>query len=581
MWRKILLMLSILMICLVVAMLLLPRLLDLDPYRQQIIADVQDITGRALIIDGDLHANLSLQPSFTLSGIKFANIAGSADPHMLSVDKLQLQIRLLPLLYGQIHIDQIVATDVKLLLETNARGRNNWDLQIKHEEIPQLPQVGLLELNNLTLLRRDATNGQSQQIKLRHLQIKDINQLTSMRLALDGRYQQQQLHATAHVSLSEKLDSIRIEQLEATVGKSDLAGNIDLRWDRERSHLKAEFSSREFSLASPEKADKEEVKQQDKIFSPNPLPLALLSNVDGEIHYRAEKITGITFAITNLTTKALLKRGHIVMAPIKFQVADSSSSINLDIDLRSALPKVHATIEAAGLDLGTIFMSPSGKPQYTGEGELQADLHGEGASVASLMASLNGHSSLLVGPGELNVSLDGVTGGPQHLLGTLILPGSSSSQVNCMASEVEFKDGIATSRAFLLDAKHSTLFGDGTVNLGSERLNLLFRPKPKTTTLNVAIPVKVSGTLAHPTYTLEKSGSLRKAVGVAGLFVFPPAALLGLAEMGTGEQNPCLRIAAGEDISTAPPKSSIERGTDAIKGGLESVGGKIKGLFGN
>jgi uncharacterized protein involved in outer membrane biogenesis len=404
---------------------------------------------------------------------------------------------------------------------------------------------------------------------------------TQMRLTLDGRYRQQPLNLTASATISEEPDSLLVEQLEATLGKSDLTGHLNLQWDDNKPHLKAKLSSKQLDLSSTDAPERDEAKGQRKIFSTESLPLAWLSELDGEIQYRAEKLSGIPFTITDLTTKAQLRRGHVAMSPIAFQVAGSSSSIDMNIDLRTSQPKVAATITAAGLHLGEIFVNPSGKPQFTGEGHLQAAVQGEGASLAAIMANLNGHSRLLVGPGQLNVSLDGVTGGPQHLLGTLIMPGSSSSRVNCMASEFEFKSGIATSKAFLLDAKHSTLFGNGTINLGSEQISLLFTPKPKTTTLNVAIPVRVGGTLANPTYTLEKSGTLRKAVGLAGLFVFPPAALLGLAEMGTGEQNPCLRIAAGEEISQATEKSSVERGTDAIKGGLESVGGKIKGLFGN
>jgi uncharacterized protein involved in outer membrane biogenesis len=402
-----------------------------------------------------------------------------------------------------------------------------------------------------------------------------------MQLTLDGRYRQEPLHLNATATLSEELDSIQVEKLEATLGKSDLSGNLNLKWDSNRPYLKATLNSERVDLTPADANEQPETKGQRKIFDSEPLPLAFLSELDGNIQYRADNIIGIPFTVTELVAKAQLRGGHVAITPIEFQLAGSSSSIEMNMDLRTSIPKITATITAKDLDLGEIFVSPSGKPQFTGNGELQTTLQGEGRSMATIMASLNGHSRLLVGPGQLNVSLDGVTGGPQHLLGTLILPGSSSSQVNCMASEFEFKNGIATSKAFLLDAKHSTLFGDGTVNLGSERVSLLFTPKPKSVTLNVAVPVRVGGTLAHPSYTLEKSGALRKAVGVAGLFVFPPAALLGLAEMGTGEQNPCLRIASGEGISQAPEKSSVERGTDTIKGGLESVGEKIKGLLGN
>ncbi len=579
--RKILLSLSILIIGLLAALLMLPRLLNLDYYLQQVITNVHAVTGRTLTVDKGLSVNISLQPSLSLGGVKFANMSGSKDPQMVSIEKLYLQPKLLPLLYGEVHLKRIIATGVTLLLESDTKGNYNWDLQINQDEVPQLPIVEQLELNDLSLLRRDSAKGKTKQLKLQHLQIRDIGLLTPMRLTLDGSYRQQPLRMSAMATLSTELDNLQVEQLEAALGESDLSGDLTLQWDKKRPYLTANLHSQRFALTPVDTTEQTETNQQRKIFNPEPLPLTWLSGLDGIINYRLQEVTGIPFAITNLTTKIQLRRGLVTMTPLAFQVAGSSSSIDLNIDLQTSVPKIAATVTATGLDLGTIFVSPSGKPQFTGKGDLRAALQGEGTSVASLMASLSGHSRMLVGPGELRVSLDSVTGGPQHLLGALILPGSNSSRVNCLASEFEFQSGVATSRAFLLDAKHSTLFGDGTINLGSEQLNLLFKPKPKTATLNVAVPVRVGGTLADPTYTLEKSGTLRKAVGVAGLFVFPPAALLGLAEMGTGEQNPCLRIAAGEGISQAPEKGNIERGTDAIKGGLESVGGKIKGLLDN
>jgi hypothetical protein len=41
----------------------------------------------------------------------------------------------------------------------------------------------------------------------------------------------------------------------------------------------------------------------------------------------------------------------------------------------------------------------------------------------------------------------------------------------------------------------------------------------------------------------EKVGTLRKLAGIASLFVFPPAAVAGLVDFGSGD-NQCVQLAA-------------------------------------
>jgi hypothetical protein len=193
------------------------------------------------------------------------------------------------------------------------------------------------------------------------------------------------------------------------------------------------------------------------------------------------------------------------------------------------------------------------------------------------MASLNGYARLLAGKGRLHVgNIDTLTGGLWNILGTLTAKNSKSAVMNCMATDFEIKNGVATSRAFLIDSEHATLFGNGNIDLRRERVNFLLKPTPKTVTLNVAVPVEVGGTLKEPNYRLKKSETARKAIGVVGLFVFPPAALIGLGELGTGEENPCLRIARDGTVAAQQPQSVLDQGEAAVKKTLRTAETKMK-----
>ena len=148
-----------------------------------------------------------------------------------------------------------------------------------------------------------------------------------------------------------------------------------------------------------------------------------------------------------------------------------------------------------------------------------------------------------------------------------------------------------SSKALLFDTEFVSISGKGTVNLGSEALNLTVDPQPKSATLNTAVPVEISGTLAEPSFSPSTAATARKVGGLLGAFVFPPALIIGLAETGTGEDNPCLNGGkakpaaqqASPDAQQAAPEKTEDTNPVAqpLKSIEKGVGGVLKKLFGN
>jgi hypothetical protein len=58
----------------------------------------------------------------------------------------------------------------------------------------------------------------------------------------------------------------------------------------------------------------------------------------------------------------------------------------------------------------------------------------------------------------------------------------------------------------------------------------------------------VTGPFNEPKVTLGKIDVLKKLAGAASLFVFPPAALAGLGELGSAD-NVCIKLIADGDNS--------------------------------
>jgi len=101
---------------------------DPNRYKPQIIAAVQSATGRTLTIGGRIGLSLSLQPTLEVSDVGFSNPSGFSRPQMATLQKLELQLALIPLLSRRVQIEQLVLQQPDILLETNAQGQSNWNL---------------------------------------------------------------------------------------------------------------------------------------------------------------------------------------------------------------------------------------------------------------------------------------------------------------------------------------------------------------------------------------------------------------------------------------------------------------------
>jgi AsmA protein len=126
MLKKIAIGVGVLLVVLIVAALVVPFLIPFDTYKAKIAEQVKAATGRDLKIDGPVR--LSIIPSLALSAEKvaFSNAPGASTPDMAKLAKLQLELKLFPLISGEIVVDRFVMTEPVIALEIDERGKPNW-----------------------------------------------------------------------------------------------------------------------------------------------------------------------------------------------------------------------------------------------------------------------------------------------------------------------------------------------------------------------------------------------------------------------------------------------------------------------
>ncbi len=99
---------------------------DYNKLKPRIARMVKDATGRELNIGGKIDLVIGLSPALEVTDITFANASWGSQPYMVRMDKLQAQVRLLPLLARDVELRKIAVAGVEVLLETGSDGQGNW-----------------------------------------------------------------------------------------------------------------------------------------------------------------------------------------------------------------------------------------------------------------------------------------------------------------------------------------------------------------------------------------------------------------------------------------------------------------------
>ncbi|MFT4630338.1 MAG: AsmA protein [Dinoroseobacter sp.] len=125
-----------LMLLIIIAIVVIPQVVDPNDYREKIISVVKTQTGRDLKLDGDLTISV-----FPWLGVRTQQLSFSQPSDiggdMVVVETAQLRLKLLPLLSSRVEIDTVVLESPKLRIITLADGTSSFSgLSEGGEEAP-------------------------------------------------------------------------------------------------------------------------------------------------------------------------------------------------------------------------------------------------------------------------------------------------------------------------------------------------------------------------------------------------------------------------------------------------------------
>ncbi len=116
----------ILLVAVLVSAVVFVSVFDANEYKPEIIEQVERATGRSVRIDGDIRFTLFPWVGLKLERAALGNARGFSEADFASLQQLNVQIKVLPLLRAEVRLGKVQLHGLRLSLEVDRRGRNNW-----------------------------------------------------------------------------------------------------------------------------------------------------------------------------------------------------------------------------------------------------------------------------------------------------------------------------------------------------------------------------------------------------------------------------------------------------------------------
>lgn len=123
--------LVVLVVLVVGAVFFAASVFESDEFKEKFSAKVYEETGRVVVIDGDIKVSVFPWIGLKMGKLYLADLDGFSKDPIVEVGSSKFKLEFLPLLSGNVKIDEIALEKVNLKLEIDAKGRKNWELLTK------------------------------------------------------------------------------------------------------------------------------------------------------------------------------------------------------------------------------------------------------------------------------------------------------------------------------------------------------------------------------------------------------------------------------------------------------------------
>jgi uncharacterized protein involved in outer membrane biogenesis len=643
---------AVLVVCVLVASF------DPNGLKPRIAEAVKQSIGRDLVLNGNISLGLSLQPTLIARDVALANPPQYSRPQMVTLERLDLKLELLPLLHNRIEIHKLVLVHPDVLFETDKQGKPNWEfapaktLEGPTGVRPSVPQTSPTRINIVeaqiedgTFTLRDDASGANTVLNVKVLKTTTATSGSNIALAGEASFDGTELvldgevgplsrlqdpadatpwpmrlslaaagakiavdgalvhaangngfqfkltgnipdlaalsapgHATLpavkmmafegdlHNVTDASGSGIALTGLKLSLPQADLTGDAGIT-PGSRPAIHATLSSARIDgdalLAAFNPPEAKAVSgtpgkplpaRRDRMFGDTPIPFDLLRLVNADVTFNASELKYGGAQYRSIAQHIALHDGVLRLDPFAADLPEGHLSGSLLVDATPTPAAITLRLHAPGLAIAPVLTMIGMPGSANGNVEVYADLNGAGGTPHDIAAGLNGSLGLAMANGTVgNQLLSSTLGEILRAVNLLdFAERGGASQVQCATARLELTRGVGTFRTLLLSSTLLIMDGDGSVNVGTETLDLRIRSRKQVADTNVVVPLRVIGGWRSPSVTPDPTATVADNVEAVAGAVIGPNSPLGLAAGALGADKLIKRVfGAPEDCQTS------------------------------
>ncbi|WJN60357.1 AsmA family protein [Pseudomonas sp. SO81] len=344
----------------------------------------------------------------------------------------------------------------------------------------------------------------------------------------------------------------RYQDFNGRIGDSDIQGDLTFVNRQPRPKLSGRLTSQQLLFAdlapligadsnAEKKARGAAVSQPaNKVLPVEEFRTERWRSMDADVRFTGKRIVhDEKLPIRDLDTHLVLNYGVLSLEPLRFGMAGGTLDAQIRLNGAQVPMRGQARLSARGLKLKQLF--PTFAPMQTSLGALNGDakLSGTGNSVAALLGSADGELQMLINDGAVSRGLLEIAGlnVGNYLVGKLF--GDDEVTINCAAADLGIRNGLMSSRLFVVDTENALIKVDGSASFANERLDFVVTPAAKGLRIfSLRSPLFVRGTFKNPDAGVKGTPLALRGVGLValGVAVAPAAGLLALVAPSSGDE---------------------------------------------
>lgn len=356
------------------------------------------------------------------------------------------------------------------------------------------------------------------------------------------------------------------------VGASDISGDAAVDVTSGRPFLTAELRSRRLDFAdlasifgapgasraaAPEqKAEVRALAAQGRLLPDATLQTERIRGMDAKVTYAAAEVRAPGLPLRTVELGVDLDHGVLKLDPIAMRFPSGRLTGEARIDARRDTPVSAVDLRVSDVRLEQFIPPVDGARPVSGTLLARARLTGAGNSVHRAAASSDGAVTVVIPRGEMRQAFAELMGiDVTKGLFLLLDKDQTPTDVRCAVANFRVSDGVLRADRIVFDTGVVRVEGEGTVDLATERMDLIFRGKPKKLRAVRAIaPITVGGVLRRPSFGVDPGGVVAQA-GVGALLasvLSPLAAILPFVDPGLEKDANCSALLAEARTTGAP-----------------------------